>query len=156
LVRWRTLDFGVPEFREAPKPFGDLVDRSSDQGFSRNAATAAAQRVLQYRLRLGRRLADIDVAPQHDGARLLTVNGAALEIQIGLRAGLVEGEAGARDPALGQSRRAVDGGRCARAYPDFDRLGRTQRETRVGDPEPPRGTDGFPGEQTPDDVERFL
>ena len=48
---------------------------------------------------------------KHDGARLLAVSGAALAIQIGLRAGLLAGEAGARDPALRQSRRAVDGRR---------------------------------------------
>ena len=65
-------------------------------------------------------------------------------------------EAGARDPALRQSRRAVDGRRCAGADPDLDGLGRTQREARFGDPEPPRGTHRFARQEAPDNVERFL
>src|SRR5438105_10541738 len=94
-------DVGVSDCREAPKLFRDLVDRPRDQGFGRHAAIASAQRMLQYRLCLGRRLADIDVTPQDDGPWLSAVSGAALTIQIGLRAGLLAGEAGARDPALG-------------------------------------------------------
>src|SRR5439155_6706884 len=111
---------------------------------------------LQYRLCLGRRLADIDVTPQHDGAWLSAVSGTALTVNVGLRAGLLAGEAGARDPAVGQSRRAVDSGRCAGADPNLDRLSRPQREARLGDPEPPRGTHRFARQQAPNYVKRFL
>ena len=82
-------DVGVADFREAPKLFRDFVDRSRDQGFRRHAAIASAEGLLQYRLCLGRRLADVDVAPQDDGARLSAVSGAALAIHVGLRAGLL-------------------------------------------------------------------
>src|SRR5438552_9762431 len=117
-------DLGVADFREAPNLFRDLVDRSRDQGFGWAAAIASAQRLLQYRLCVGRRLADVDVAPQDDGARVFAVGAAALAIHIGLRAGLLACEARARDPALRQSRRAVDGPRCAGADPDRDGLSR--------------------------------
>jgi hypothetical protein len=63
LVRWRHEDLCVADFSEAPKLFRDLVDRSRNQGLCRNAAIALAQRVLKHRLRLGRRLADVNVAP---------------------------------------------------------------------------------------------
>ncbi len=86
----------------------------------------------------------------------LAVSGAALAIEIGLRARLLAGEAGARDPALRQSCRAVDGRRCAGADPDLDGLGRTQRQARFGDPEAPGGTHRFTRQQAPDNVERFL
>ena len=79
-------DVGVPDFPEGPKLLRDFIDRSCDQGFCRHAAIALAQRSLQDRSCLGRRLADIDVAPQGDGAWLLTVSGAALAIEIGLHA----------------------------------------------------------------------
>ena len=125
-------DVGVPDFLEGPKLFLDFVDRSSNQGFCRNAAIALAQRMLQYRLCLGRRLADVNVAPQDNGAWLPAVSGAALTVDIGLRTRLLVGEAGARDPALRQSCRAVDGRWCAGADPDLDGLGRTQREARFG------------------------
>src|SRR6266576_3458403 len=93
-------DFGVPYFLEIPELLRDFVDRARDQRFRRHAAVAAAQRLLPYRLRLIRRFADVNVAPQHDRAGLSAVNGAALPIEIGLRAGLLAGEAGARNPAL--------------------------------------------------------
>src|SRR5206468_9797199 len=102
------------------------------------------------------RRADIDVTPQHDGARLSAVSGTALKIHVGLHASLLAAKAGARDPAVGQSRRAVDSGRCAGADPDLDRLSRTQREARFGDSEPPRGTDRFARQQAPNYVERFF
>src|SRR5579864_1917605 len=63
-------DVGVADFPEGPKLFCDFVDRARDQGFCRHAAIASAQRMLQHRLRLGRRLADVNVAPQGDGAWL--------------------------------------------------------------------------------------
>ena len=88
-------DVGVPDFLEGPKLFRDFIGRSRDQGFCRNAAIALAQRLLLHRLRLGRRPADVNVAPQDDGARLLAVSGAALAVEIGLRARLLAGEAGA-------------------------------------------------------------
>ena len=96
-------DVGVTDFPEGPKLLCDFVDRARDQGFCRHAAIASAQRMLQHRLRLGRRVADVNVAPQDDGARLPAVGGAALAIEIGLRARLLAGEAGARDPALRQA-----------------------------------------------------
>src|SRR5215471_12518045 len=101
-------DIGVPDFPEGPKLFRDFVDRSRVQGIGRNAPIALVQRLLQYRLRLGRRLADINVSPQRDDTWLLAVSGAALTIKIGLRPCLRGGEAGARDPALRQSCRAID------------------------------------------------
>src|SRR5207248_6777232 len=113
-------DLGVPDFTEHPKLFRDVVDRSSDQGFRRDAPIAPAKRMLQYRLRLGRRLADVNVAPQHDGAWLSAVGGAALAIKISLRASLLAGKPGARDPALCQPCRAVDRRRRAGADVDFD------------------------------------
>jgi hypothetical protein len=128
-------DVGVPDFPEGSKLLRDFVDRSRDQGFCRNARIALAPRVLQHRLCVGRRLADTNVAPQRNGARLLAVSGAALAIKIGLRSGLLAGEAGARDPPLRQSCRAVDRRRCAGADPDLDGLGRTQRKARFGNPE---------------------
>jgi hypothetical protein len=106
-------------------------------------AVAAAQRLLQYRLRLIRRFADVNVAPQHDRAGLSAVNGAALPIEIGLRAGLLAGEAGARNPAVRQPRSAINRRQCARADMDFDPLCRTQREARSGDPKSPGGTHCF-------------
>src|SRR5437763_16757842 len=96
--------------------------------------------MLQYRLRLRRRLADVDVAPQDEGAGRPAVSSAALTIEFGLRTRLLRGEAGARDPAFRQSCRAVDGWRGAGADPDLYGLGRTQREARLGDPEPSGGT----------------
>jgi len=125
-------DVGVPDFLEGPKLFRDFIGRSRDQGFCRNAAIASAQRVLQHRLCLARRPADVNVAPQGDGVWLPAVRGAALTIDIGLNAGLLEGKAGARDPALRQSCRAVDGRRCAGTDPDLDGLSRTQRKARFG------------------------
>src|SRR5437763_2558525 len=108
-------DFGVSDFLENPEMLRDFVDRARNQGFRRHAAIAAAQRLLQYRLRLIRRLADVNVAPQHNRAGLSAINGAALAIEIGLRAGFVAGKAGARNPALRQPRSAVDGRRSAGA-----------------------------------------
>src|SRR5260370_6556200 len=100
-------DLGVADFCEAPKMFRHFLGRSRDQGFRRDAAITSVHRLLQYRLCLGRGLADIDVAPQDDCAGLFAVSGAALTIEIGLRAGLLEGEARACDPALREARRAV-------------------------------------------------
>src|SRR5215471_5596174 len=77
-------DVGVPDFREGPKLLRDFVDRSRDQGFCRHATIALAQRSLQHGLALGVRLANVNVAPQRDGARLFTVSGAALAINVGL------------------------------------------------------------------------
>jgi hypothetical protein len=91
--------------------------------------------MLQYRLCLGRRLADVNVAPQDNGAWLPAVSGAALTVDIGLRTHLLGSEAGAGDPALREPCRAVDGRRCAGADPDFDGLSRTQRKARFGDTE---------------------
>src|SRR5262249_13426786 len=108
-------DVGVPDFPEGPKLLRDFVDRSRDQGFCRHAAIAPIQRLLQQRLRLGGRLADINVAPQDDGVRLFAVGGTALTIEIGLCARLRPGEAGARDPAFRQPCRAADGWRCTGA-----------------------------------------
>src|SRR5437764_2813026 len=133
-------DFGVSDFLEIPELLRDFVDRARDQRFRRHAAVAAAQRLLQYRVRFIRRLADINVAPQHDRAGLSVVNGAALAIEIGLRAGLLAGKAGARNPALRQPSGAVDGRRRAGSDMDLDGLRRTQREARSGDPKSPGGT----------------
>ena len=79
---------------KSPKLFRDFVDRSCDQGFRRNTAIVSAQRMPQHRFCLGRRLADVNVAPQGDGVWLPAVSGAALTIDIGLRARLRVGEAG--------------------------------------------------------------
>jgi len=92
--------------------------------------------MLQHRLCLRRRLADVNVAAQDEGARLPTASGAALAIEIGLRARLLAGEAGARDPALRRSCCSVDGRRGAGADPDLDGVRRTQRQARFGDPKP--------------------
>src|SRR3984893_11416988 len=70
-------DVGVSDFPEGPKLFRDFVDRARDQGFCRHAAIASASRRLQHRLRLGRRLADVNVRSQGDGAWLPAVSGAA-------------------------------------------------------------------------------
>src|ERR1700687_6109756 len=75
--------------------------RARDQGFCRHAAIASAQRVLQHRLRLGRRFADVDVAPQDDGVRLPAVGGAALAIEIGLHRAVADGSAISAPPAAG-------------------------------------------------------
>src|SRR5436305_14439416 len=99
-------DFGVSDFLEIPELLRDFIDRARDQRFRRHAAIAAAQRLLQYRLRLIRRLADANVAPQHNRAGLSAINGAALAIEIGLRAGCVARKAGARTPAPPLPRRA--------------------------------------------------
>src|ERR1700724_2659131 len=101
-------DVGVPDFPESPKLLCNFVNGPRDQGFCRNAAITLAQRALQHLLCLGRRLADINVAPQRDSAWLPAVSGASLTVEIGLHARLFAGEAGARDPALRQSCRAVD------------------------------------------------
>src|SRR5881275_3374873 len=116
-------DFGVSDFLEIAELLRDFVDRARDQRFRRHAAVAAAQRLLQYRLRLIRRFADVNVAPQHDRAGLSAVNGAALPIEIGLRAGLLAGKSGARNPAVRQPPSAINRRQCARADMDFDRLG---------------------------------
>src|SRR5205085_7081725 len=136
-------DFGVSDFLEIPELLRDFVDRARDQRYRRHAAVAAAQRLLQYRLRLIRRFADVNVAPQHDRAGLSAVNGAALPVEIGLRAGLLARKARARDPTLRQSRRPVDGRRRAGSDMDLDGLRRTQREARSGDPKSPGGTHCF-------------
>src|SRR5436190_21481759 len=101
-------DFGVSDFLEIPELLRDFVDRSRDQRFRRRAAVAAAQRLLPYRLRLIRRFADVNVAPQDDRAGLSAVNGAALPIEIGLRAGPLTGKAGACNPAVRQPRSAIN------------------------------------------------
>src|SRR5437763_5265202 len=109
-------DFGVSDFLEISELRRDFVDRARDQGFRRYAAVAPAQCLLQYRLRLIRRLTDVNVAPQHDRAGLFAINGAALAIEIGLRPGLLTGKTGARNPALCQPRGAVDRRRRWRRY----------------------------------------
>src|SRR5262249_10321875 len=134
----------------------DLVDRSCDQGFCGNTAITLAHRMLQYCLRLGPRFADVNIAPQDDGARLPPVSGAALTVDSGLRPRLLIGEAGACDPAFCQPCSAVDGRGCAGADPDLDGLGRTQRQARFGDPEPPGRTHRLARQEAPDNVESFL
>src|SRR5262249_42595320 len=119
-------DVSVSEFRKSSKLFRDFVDRARDQRFCRDAAIALVQRMPQYCLRLGRRLADVDVAPQGDGRWLLAVSGAALAVEIGLRARLWAGEPGTRDPALSQPCRARDRRRRTGADPDIDGLGWAQ------------------------------
>src|SRR5438067_8818224 len=147
-------DVGVSDFLEIPELLRDFVDRARDQRFRRHAAVAAAQRLLQYRLRLNRRLADVNVAPQDDGAWLSAVSGTSLAIEIGLRAGLLAGKAGARNPAVRQPRSAINRRQCARADMDLDGLRRTQREARFGDPKSPGGIYCFACQQPSDDVER--
>ena len=61
---------------------------------------ARFKRVPQYRLCFNRRLADVNVAPQDDGAWLSAVSGTSLAIEIGLRAGLLARKTRARDPTL--------------------------------------------------------
>src|SRR5579862_9973424 len=115
-------DVRVPDSPEGVKLIRDFIDRACDQGFCRDTAIAPGQRLLQDRLCLRRRLADIDVTPQDDGSGIFSVSSAALAIEVGLRACLFAGEAGACDPTLRQSCRAVDSRRCAGADPDLDGL----------------------------------
>jgi hypothetical protein len=77
-------DVGVPDFPESPKLLCNFVNGPRDQGFCRNAAITLAQHALQHLLCLGRRLADINVAPQRDSAWLPAVSGAPLTVEIGL------------------------------------------------------------------------
>jgi hypothetical protein len=69
---------------------------------------------------------------------------------------LLEGKAGAGDPALRQPCGAVDGRRRAGADPDLDWLGRTQRQARLRDPEAPGGTHGFTRQEAAGNVKGFL
>jgi hypothetical protein len=115
-------NFAVANRRKLAEPFRYFIDCSSDQRFRLHAAVAAAQRLLQHLLRLCRGLTDVNVAPQNDHARIFAASGAALAVQVGLRASLRVSESGAGNPALRQPCGSVDGRRGIGANPDLDRL----------------------------------
>jgi len=84
--------------------------------------------VLQHRLCLGRRLADVNVAPQRDSTWLPAVSGAALTIEIGLRARLLVAEAGARvQPSASRAARSMAGGALAPIQTSTGSAGRSAR-----------------------------
>src|SRR6516164_6417103 len=121
-------DVSVPKLLKAPKLFGDFVDRSGDQGPCRNTAIASVQHMFQHRLCLGRRLADVNVAPQGDGVWPPAVSGAALEIEIGctraserVRPGL------AIQPSASRAARSMAGGALAPIQTSTGSAGRSAR-----------------------------
>src|SRR3989442_1555937 len=105
---------------------------------------------------LGRRLADVDVATDRDRRRRAAIDGAALAVVCGLAARLVERESGRSEPAIAESRGAIDGDLRAGADPDLDRLRRRRRDPRVPDGEAPGRRHDLAREEPADDRERFL
>ena len=87
-------DVGVAERRELGEPPDDLLDRARDEGRGRDSAIPGGQDFRLHLVGVGGRLADVDVAVERDGPGRPAVGLAALQIERGLVARLVERERG--------------------------------------------------------------
>src|SRR5262245_41464424 len=85
-------DVGVAERGELGEALDDLVDGAGDEGRRWNAAIAGGKDLSLDGVGVGRRVADVDVAADRDGLGRAPVGLAALEVERGLVACLVDRE----------------------------------------------------------------
>src|SRR3989441_11278656 len=124
-------DVGVAHRPERPETLDDLVHRARNERLPIEPAVSAGDRGFEDRLGLARRLADVDVATDRGRRRRAAIDGAALAVVRGLAARLVEREPGRGEPAIAESRGAIDGDLRAGADPDLDRLRRRRQIGRA-------------------------